>query len=453
MDLSGIRSRLVGSAYKSAQKAPATLYSSLEKNFAKKSNICGYIVDFWKRSTLSVPLGAQTGEGRNLAKYPYLVPSGPMYGEEFSFQLQYRWDTFFQNLGLIIAGKPYIAKKQLMNFVHVYKKEGRIPNALASYYLSHAQPPLESFGIMALLDSGLKVDSQVHSIFETIEKELWSEWLDLGTGKKNPRQTEEFSKKYPLFTRHTSVHFHPLLCGCEDGKDHNWVSAKYGEHYIPVQLNSLIYAVLGHLAYYYKNIKKNGEKEQIYSSLQRNLKASFDIFWVSRGKWKGFRNYSIMPGGSGPILYGDLAAEVFPLFCGIATKDQAEITKDNLFEFYAGDIGLATTSKALRRGGSISKEPSGWKWQWEYPNCWPPLMYVAVQGLKNYGFDNEAILLQQMWVQWVEREFEKSGYFYEKGPFDSKVKVEHGFYGNIKSGFGWTIGVYLNFKQNLGVLG
>jgi neutral trehalase len=421
----------------------------------KRADIFTYIVEFLARSTFEVPYRAEMGKGQNLARRPFLTPSGAAEGGTFDFAEGYRWDTFFQNKTLIIAGAYDLAIDQLLNLADVFQDYGRIPNALTTWFLSHAQPPLEALGVFDLLEAGVPPGAWSDKVMRIVEQDLVKEWWDYATGKKNPRQTSALVNQYgPCITRHTSIHYHPLLVGCEDGKDHNWVTATYGEHYLPVQLNAILYGVLGRLAQYYQTFRPDAERESLYKTLRDDLgEACQRLFWLAEGRWRGFRNYSFRPEDEGPIRYGDLGAEIWPLFVGLATPQQAEVTRQNLAHFYAGDYGLATTSKALRAGGSIEAAPQGWIFQWE-ENCWPPLMLIATEGLLRYStsetdaFAQDALSYQARWIRWAEAEFARSGGFHEKSPYSADQQIEGGYYG-VLQGFGWTIAAYLTFLQRL----
>lgn len=420
---------------------------------ALQQHIFEYIVDFWEKAYVSLDFMKDSARGVNLAKRPFLSPSVPVENtESFSFAEQYRWDTYFHNRGFILAGGIEAALNQLLNLADVFQIYHRIPNALSSAFLSHSQPPLEMYSIAELLENGTTFDDRIRYIVQTLEQELFIEWLDFGRGKGYMRQTKELVDKYGIVTRHTNLHFHPLIAGCEDGKDHNWVTVQYGSNYLPVQLNAIIYGILDRLEQFYRSehLGNDANKAKIYSDLKKQFYEDFQkIFWVEEGKWAGFRNYSIEDNKTGPILYGDLAAEVFPLFTKIATPAQAEITKNNLQKYYSGDYGLSATSLELRKGGSIEHAPDGeWEFQWEYPNCWAPLMLIAVQGLKNYGYIKEALDYEKRWVEHVEHRFEKTGVFAEKYTYSSGLEMEEGFYGNVK-GFGWTISTYLEFLKDM----
>lgn len=416
-----------------------------------KRKLFEYIIKFWERSTIEVPYKAPGFKGINLAHRPFLAPTGSNNGEQFAFGEQYRWDTFFQNRGLILAGGNNLALGQLLNLIDTYIEFKRIPNALVTPFLSRPQPPFEMQMVMDLLRSGLPHGNEVVKSVAVIEEELVTEWFDFETGKQNHRQTDEMVNAFGMLTRY-EPHSNPFMVGCEDGKDHNWITATYSYKHLPVQLNAILYGTITSLHEYFSSLLwgNNKEKADLYGTLKKRLYADFQkTFWCTNGIWTGFRDYSLLKGKEGHILYGDLSAEIFPLFFKLATQEQAEQTKKNLELFYKGDIGLSTTSLELRRGGSIPVVPPGqWKFQWEYPNCWPPLMMIAVEGLKNYGFTDDALTLEKNWIAYVEHEFEHIGGFAEKYPFSTQTKVEPGFYGIMK-GFGWTIATYLSFMKDL----
>jgi len=417
----------------------------------KRKKIFEYIIDFWERSTIEIGYKEPSFKGLNLAKRPFLTPTGSNDSSSFTFGEQYRWDTYFQNKGLILAGGLDLAFGQIMNLIDVFQEFKRIPNALSTPFLSRPQPPFEMAMIMDLLKSGFQHNEEIKLAVNTVEEEMVTEWFDYGTGKQNSRQSKELVEKYGLLTRY-EPHSNPFIVGCEDGKDHNWITATYSSEHLPIQLNAILYGVISFLFEYYSSSYwgNDASKAEVYSNYKKKMYLDFqNVFWCEEGKWQGFRNYSLLPGKEGHILYGDLSSEIFPLFFNLATTSQAEIIKDNLNKYYEGDIGLASTSIQLRDGGSIPETPRGqWKFQWEYPNCWPPLMLIAIEGLKNYGYKQEALQYEKNWTIYVEEEFDKISGFAEKHPYSRKIKVEPGFYGTMK-GFGWTIGVYLQFLHDL----
>jgi hypothetical protein len=291
-----------------------------------------YIVRFLHRSTLQAPYHAPIGKGLNLARRPFIAPTGMASADRedgaFCFQEQYRWDTYFQNKLLILIGAREIAKDQLLNLVDVFRDYQRVPNALTTDFLSHPQPPLEAYAAADLLAAGEAPGPWYDDVMRMVEQELLTEWWDYGSGRINPRQNQDMAAAFGQYlTRYTSVHFHSLMAGCQDGKDHNWVTSAYGEQFLPVQLNALIWGNLGRLIEYYRT--RDPRRAQMYVDARQVMKDSLiDTFWVDGGlygrQWAGWRNRSLK-GAQGHILYGDLMAELCPLFVGLMEDDPARV--------------------------------------------------------------------------------------------------------------------------------
>ena len=83
--------------------------------------------------------------------------------------------------------------------------------------------------------------------------------------------------------------------------------------------------------------------------------------------------------------------------------------------------------------------------QWDEPYAWAPLQLLAVEGLRRYGFGDDANRISYKFLSMVHDEFRRDGTIREK--YDavnrsSEVHVEVGYAVNV-IGFGWTNGVFL----------
>jgi len=116
-------------------------------------------------------------------------------------------------------------------------------------------------------------------------------------------------------------------------------------------------------------------------------------------------------------------------------------------EKFEKEGGLTTTTRPLidmSIFGSL-------KTQWAYPNGWAPLHMIVVDGLKRYGYIEEAERIQRKWLKTNLDWFHKHGVFLEKYNMVSPHKhpVE-GVYPS-QSGFGWTNAVFKLFADDLGL--
>ena len=123
------------------------------------------------------------------------------------------------------------------------------------------------------------------------------------------------------------------------------------------------------------------------------------------------------------------AATLFPLFLRISSDEQAQV------------VARTVSAKLLAVGGlSTTLIDSGQ--QWDSPNGWAPLQWIAVIGLRNYGFD---ALAKEIATRWVEENI--AGYRREAKLVEKyNVTTPGGDEGGggeyaTQIGFGWTNGV------------
>lgn len=87
--------------------------------------------------------------------------------------------------------------------------------------------------------------------------------------------------------------------------------------------------------------------------------------------------------------------------------------------------------------------------QWDLPNGWAPLQWIAHQGLRHYKFNRTAGRLRTNWLNVVEKKYKAEGKLLEKyNVIDTNLLPCDGEY-EIQEGFGWTNGVYLAMKNRL----
>jgi alpha,alpha-trehalase len=120
---------------------------------------------------------------------------------------------------------------------------------------------------------------------------------------------------------------------------------------------------------------------------------------------------------------------LFPLFCGLASTAQAQRTADLVENTLLAPGGLLTSTHATAQ-------------QWDSPNGWAPLQWIAVEGLERYGHGRLAREIACRWLTTVNRDFKATGRLVEK--YDV-VAVGRGGGGEypLQDGFGWTNGVTL----------
>ncbi len=96
----------------------------------------------------------------------------------------------------------------------------------------------------------------------------------------------------------------------------------------------------------------------------------------------------------------DFATTFYPLWAGIASKAQAARVRGNLSKFEAPG-GLLTSTTVTGN-------------QWDAPFGWGPLQLIAVDGLRRYGFHEDADRIAMKFVSLVAKEFDEHGTIVEK---------------------------------------
>ena len=129
----------------------------------------------------------------------------------------------------------------------------------------------------------------------------------------------------------------------------------------------------------------------------------------------------------------------YPLWTEIATPEQAAAAVRNLKRFEQPG-GLQTSE--FRSGD-----------QWDAPVGWAPLRWIAVEGLRRYGYRTEADRISRNFLSMVLLEYEKHGDLEEKYDVsrrsDEVLRGLHYGYHSNEAGFGWTNAVFTALLDQL----
>jgi alpha,alpha-trehalase len=129
-------------------------------------------------------------------------------------------------------------------------------------------------------------------------------------------------------------------------------------------------------------------------------------------------------------------AGIQPMFMGLASKEQAAKMVKNLHLFET-EYGVATTNDY----------PGCRNYQWAYPVVWPPMVYITVVGLDNYGYKEEAKRIAKKYINVNTALFMKYGKLFEKTDAETG-KVSYAEYESDPM-MGWSAGVYVALAEYL----
>lgn len=389
---------------------------------------------------------------------PYVVPGG-------RFREIYYWDSFFTLQGLLADDKTQLAKDMVDNFSFLIDSLGFIPNGNRNYYLSRSQPPFYALMVTALVkkdsllfkkyfpyilqeynfwmqgEAQLTADYEpVNMVFKTPNGTLLNRYWDFKDTPREESYKEDVSMAAMLVKENAKNRlYRNLRAAAASGWDFSsrWY-AKDGDFsstrttdIAPVDLNCLLYVMEMKIA---EGFAMNGDARLKELYLNRALDRKQHIrekFWDVTHSF--FTDFDIgMQETTGSLTL----AGVFPLYFKIATVSQAAQVKDLLLKEFLKPGGLVTT---LNYSGQ----------QWDAPNGWAPLQYMAVMGLLNYGYKKEAVNIMQRWLALNESVYKHTGKMMEKYNVEDISLLSGGGEYPTQDGFGWTNGVAIRFRSML----
>lgn len=221
----------------------------------------------------------------------------------------------------------------------------------------------------------------------------------------------------------------------ESGFDVSYRFGPYSDethHYAPVCLNSLLYKTELDLAEIGGLLGRPSESEE-WKRKAAQRRANIDKYlWDSEAGL--FYDYNFQ--ASLRSNY-DFATTYYPLWVGLATKEQAKSLAGKL-PLFEEPGGLVT-----------SRNDSGA--QWDYPYGWAPLQLLAIEGLRRYGYAADADRISYKFLSMVLEDFETERHIREKYDVVTRESVTHiqAGYATNQIGFGWTNGVFLALLREL----
>ncbi len=316
--------------------------------------------------------------------HPYIVPGG-------RFKEMYGWDSYFIAQGCMESGRTDLARHLLENQIYMIEHYGVIPNSSRSYHLSRSQPPLMPRLALELHERVPDMELLRH-VARAAEKELEGVWYP-----HENSQPDDFATYYDLQTgpdvevmRSLGTFQWPDPAADRAERASGWdLTQRFDgrcHEFAPVDLNSYLYRYRKDLAEIYRNLgdfEAADSHDGIADRLKKKLQSHF---WdEERGM---FFDHDLANNKRSTY---ESAATFAPLWAGWATPEQAERVANNMYRMLEPG-GLAASSKESRE--AAPDEPL----QWDYPNGWPPVQVMALEGLLRYGQDEAAWALGYRWT-------------------------------------------------------
>jgi alpha,alpha-trehalase len=409
-------------------------------------------------------------DGSTLLPLPnsYIVPGG-------RFREVYYWDSYFTMLGLKESGENEMIENMVNNFAYLISQYGHIPNGNRSYYLSRSQPPF--FALMLDILASIKGNYVYATFLPALQKEYeyytdqtaatkhvvkmpdgsilqryydrddiprqesyredvllgdtaWARMVRAGQNSKTVSESDFKKNKYRDLRSCAESGWDFSSRWFADGKTLATIQLT---KYIPVDLNCLLYHLEKTLA---RANKESGElvKAKYYDDIaERRKKAINKYCWSPASNW--YVDYVIDTKKQSPEL---TLAGMSPFFLNVADENKMKLAKVILEKKFLKAGGLTAT---LKNTGE----------QWDAPNGWAPLMWIAIDGLENY---KQSVLAKEVSKRWVDlnvKVFKRTGKLMEKyNVVDTHLDAGGGEY-DSQDGFGWTNGILVTLikKYNL----
>ena len=384
----------------------------------------------------------------------YVVPGG-RFGE------LYYWDSYFTMLGLAESGRLDLMRSMADNFAYLIDTYGHIPNGTRSYYLSRSQPP-----VFALMTELFEEHGVGHGLryLPRLRKE-YAYWMDGAEELRNgevhrscvrlqdgtllnrywddrdtPREEsylEDIETAAAQSSRPVHELYRELRAGAASGWDFSSRWCGNGDGYsletirtttiLPIDLNSFLHKLESQIA---RLSAACGDDEGAAAFEQHaKLRRKAINRWLWNEEGGHYRDYDWQRDEPRKVLS---AATATPLFVGIATSEQA------------GRVVESMRAELLAPGG-LGTTPNETGEQWDRPNGWAPLQWIAVRGLANYGHSELAHDISHRWLTTVGSLYEREGKLVEKYELRPTAEGEGGGGGGgeypLQDGFGWTNGV------------
>lgn len=387
-------------------------------DLTKYTSACSYIENYWTKITFK----NASDEGTLIGlPHPYIVPNHDMFRE------LYYWDSYFISLGLHETAFEELVPSILRNLLYLLKRFERIPNSSRYYHLSRSQPPfLTSF----ILDAYMVVTKKSHDEGTKFLEEAYEltqlEYTKVWRGKQFPDEREV----YKGLSRYYDINIWHNAAEAESGWD---MTPRFDNRcldIIPIDLNCLLFKYESDLGRMAEILGKKEEVKRWTMLLEERRRMVSDLLWDPSTSY--FYDFDYRH--EKRLTFRSIAG-FFPLWCGLATAEQASLMVKNQLPFFETPFGVVTTEEWNPEPGEVAK-------QWAWPNGWAPLIWITIQGLVRYGYSNEAKRIALKWVNLVNDIFLSTNNIYEKYDVVRGCRARSDRYPD-QHGFGWTNSIFL----------
>lgn len=438
-------------------QGPAALRAFVNRHFVvpaepgTRPSLREHIAALWPQLTRPA-LTPPPGSSALAMPQPYVVPGG-------RFREIYYWDSYFTMLGLKADGQDALIAGMLDDFDSLVARYGFVPNGTRTYYLGRSQPPF--LALMADLDprhdaataarhlaalraehafwmkgaAAARKSGASARVVRMPDGSLLNRYWDDAPGPRDESWREDVATARASGRPADQV-YTDLRAGAESGWDYSsrWLGDPARletirtTQIVPVDLNSLLWAQEKAIA---RRCAEAGDRACAADfAAQADARARAIQRWLWLPAQGRFADWDRESRQASPRVS---AATLYPLFVGLARPDQAQAVARLVRAQLLAPGGLRTTP--LRTGQ-----------QWDDPNGWAPLQWIAHEGLLRYGEGDLAAQIARAWLGTVQAAYDSTGKMLEKYDVEAHAPGGGGEY-PLQDGFGWTNGVTRVFLE------
>ena len=401
--------------------------------------------------------------------FPYVVPGG-------RFNEMYGWDSYFILLGLLRDGEIGRARSMTDDFLYEIAHYGKILNANRTYYLTRSQPPFLTGMILGVYDktrdrawlaSTVTAIDRYYRFWTTpphlIDSIGLSRYYDSGSGpapevladERDAQGRTHYDRVREYYRTHAVSDYDVaqfydraadrltdrFYTGDRSMRESGFdPSDRFGPFsaaitdYAPVCLNVLLYKMEEDAARIARILGSESSASMWDARAQRRRELIDRYLWDPAAGL--YFDYNATAGRRRPY---EFATTFYPLWAGLASPAQARRVVGNLGRFEAPG-GILTSTRATGN-------------QWDAPFGWAPLQIIAVDGLRRYGYREDADRIARKFLSLVVDDFIAHGTIVEKYDVrrrssDLAAGLKFGYTSN-EIGFGWTNAAVLELLAGL----
>ncbi|KAG8434590.1 hypothetical protein GDO86_012820, partial [Hymenochirus boettgeri] len=315
------------------------------------------------------------------------------------FREFYYWDSYWIINGLLLSEMTNTARGMIENFLFMVDKFGLIPNGGRIYYLHRSQPPF----LTLMMESYMNFQKNITFLRKNVhllekEYDFWmkNRNVTVTLGDKSyvlnryrvlvgePRP-ESYSDDYELAGTIVQGSKQSLLAELKTAAESGWdfssrwfsdeintrpdnkLNTTRTSSVIPADLNGILCRVERTLANFYKELEMPEKASWFHSAALKRLEAVQSVLWDNDlGIWLDYnidvkhRNTRFYPSNLVPLwamCYSD------PVYADRAVS-------------YLENSGALSYKNGIPTSLTHSGE------QWDFPNAWPPLQHMIIEGKK-----------------------------------------------------------------------